>query len=609
VKDGAAKVAFVVAPPGEGGVYRGAIVASLPDETVLGTAEVVAQRVDAEFPVTVGGTALKDGRLDFVSSDAVGQMSFSIKNTSDKAFRALKLSLADAPATAVTFKIAQFRLGPGQEEPVVAQIAMPANGVAYHVLRIASADDPERYRDVQIRVERSFWRGWTLLATLVLVLIGAALSVLTRTMFPTWLARRRFRAALGEHEGAIRGCTGVSPLLKSTLLAETSRVRLVNGAIGWYAGDRAQQIEHVGQLLAALDVKRGVTTRISAVRDAMRTQLELPFAAVIEVEQMLDQAEDYLLLNHPDTATTTVDAADARRQAALSNVSIGQLRTELGKKADDFAATLNPLPTDWPELILRLAQQVVAAKPGFAQAHVADIVRAEHAAMVVQGYVDDFLPALARNPACKGFQDLFIKLLQTDRGPLAVQPLSLVLQAGLTPDSIRDELVNGRFDVVIQPDPPYFGRMMQFDLRFRDPQMQGTVAVRRLIEFEWRHGDATQPVRAERGQHYFVCPKKRGPAPHFALECEMRVPYALPAQGVADSHIATRTIKPMMPLEDNGVSMVEVANFTITALISVLVAYSAQYASVAPLDSLNVWLTPFLFGFGLDQLRNTTAQK
>jgi hypothetical protein len=47
----------------------------------------------------------------------------------------------------------------------------------------------------------------------------------------------------------------------------------------------------------------------------------------------------------------------------------------------------------------------------------------------------------------------------------------------------------------------------------------------------------------------------------------------------------------------------------ITALISVLVAYSAQYTSAAPLESLNGWLTPFLFGFGLDQLRNVAAAR
>jgi hypothetical protein len=87
----------------------------------------------------------------------------------------------------------------------------------------------------------------------------------------------------------------------------------------------------------------------------------------------------------------------------------------------------------------------------------------------------------------------------------------------------------------------------------------------------------------------------------------MRVPFAStqpPAPFTVD-----RQITPRVPIDGHGFSWVEVTGFIITALISVLVAYSAQYATAGPLNTLNAWLTPFLFGFGLDQLRNAAAAK
>jgi hypothetical protein len=450
------------------------------------------------------------------------------------------------------------------------------------------------------------------------VLLGAILSVLVRTVFPTQISKRRNREALAQNEGIVRRCVSASPLLKSALLAEAGRIRLANSTVRPYASDRTQQLEQVDRLVTALAAKVDLATRIAVVRDALAARLDMPFATVMSVEQSLEQAEDLLLQNHPETATTLVDAADAGRQGALSDANLQRLRSFLSDRADQYRPLLdaNP-PPPWPPVILHFARRVVEIRSQLDRAPVEDLVHAEHDALVVQGYLDDFLPAVEQNPECQNFENLFIRLLQTDRGPLVVRPLSLALQAGLTPDAIRNALAGGGVDIVTEPDVPTYNALMQFGLRFRDPQQQGTGAVRKMIEYEWEFGDGTQSVRAERGQHYYLRPRQHWwqrshppGQPPFELSCTMTLPFAsAPPADAPDGFRVQRMITPRVSVDGHGLAGVEVANFIITALISVLVAYSAQYTSLGPLNTLNAWLTPFLFGFGLDQLRTATAAK
>jgi len=618
LSNGAARVAFSVAPPPEAGLYRGSIQAFRADDTLLATAEVIVQRLSSAFSVAVSGTALKDGQLEVLASAKEADIVFTVKNIADKGARTLFLTVPEPVPNQpmLVFTPNMFRLAAGQEEQVAAHITDVARGKSHLVLRIADAAQPGLYRDVLIGVERSLLGGWVLVITPVLVVLGAILSVLVRTVFPTHIAKRRNRDALGQSEGIIRRCVSASPLLKSALLAEAGRIRLMNGAVRWYAPDRAQQVELIDRLVTALAAKVDLATRIAAVRDVMATRLDMPFTTVISVEQALEQAEDLTLQNHPDSATTVVDGADASRQGALSEANLQQLRGFLSSRADYYEPLLqsNP-PPDWPPVILDFARRVVAIKPQLDRAPVDDLVRAEHEALVLQGYLDDFLPSVARNPDCRVFEDLFIRLMQTDRGPVAVQPLSVALQVGLTPNAIHNALTGGGVEIVTEPDVPIYNALMQIGLRFHDPQQQGTGAVRKLIEYEWEFGDGTQSVRAERGQHYYLRPRRHwwkrspvAPLPPFVLSCTMTVPFAS-INPAPTPFTVRRSIDPLVSADGHGFSVVELASFVITALISVLVAYSAQYTSAAPLESLNGWLTPFLFGFGLDQLRHVAAAR
>jgi hypothetical protein len=57
-----------------------------------------------------------------------------------------------------------------------------------------------------------------------------------------------------------------------------------------------------------------------------------------------------------------------------------------------------------------------------------------------------------------------------------------------------------------------------------------------------------------------------------------------------------------------GAIGVEVTMFFISFFIAVCAAYGTQYATLPTADTVSVFITAFLFGFGLDQIRDRTTR-
>lgn len=665
--DQSLQLTFEAKAAADDGFYKGDLEIFRADNgQLLTTLEVDIERIDSNFAITFASPLMKANGLEIETPNNSVDVVFTLKNGNDRSGRQLTVSAA-APedgseaASKVSFKPQSFRLRASQEEQVSLHYELEPNSKSsYGIIRVADASRPDLYKDLLVHVTRVRAPGWTVFWTFMLVLLGAFLSVMVRTVFPTGLAKRRFRNTLSEIERKIQRCNSASPLTKTTLLAQASGLRLVNGAIRWFSADRAEQLQVVEQGVKALDDRADLATKIAAVRDRVYNELDLPVSALISVEMLLKQGEELLLSNRIGAAGGKCEEADTARQAATSDANLEQIKRRLKDMAQRFkqlraaqppsaaatASAAQPLVTaepalpaqppaaaeavppaqpsasaeaapdqppaanansggPWPPLIVKLVNDVVASESQIDSLSINELVSLEHDAMIASNYLDEFLPAVDRYPDCGDFAESFLKLLQTDNGPALVRPLATVLGLGITPNKIFDEINTGRVHIVIDPQRPRVRQLLAFRLRFEDPQMEGVSAIRDLIEYGWDFGDGTEPVRTERGEHFYTKYYRKREKNIYKMTCQLSVPSS--TKGHPGDLPAVKYDITVRQSPNHAPSLVEIASFGITALIAVLTAYAAQYTSVQAIDSFGAILTPFLFGFGLDQLRERTA--
>jgi hypothetical protein len=298
-------------------------------------------------------------------------------------------------------------------------------------------------------------------------------------------------------------------------------------------------------------------------------------------------------------------------------------------------AFVKQLQRDDDDLQTLTAQEVLDIERDF---YVADIWT-EYVEPKLEAFKDPELAA--RRPALVRLSEALLDCLLRNPKSDHVQVLLDLLRSDLTPDEIAAALARGEARIDCDPQPKYL-ESVNIAFVFTNPLINDVPAARRLLTYSWSIDDDTAPPPdVDRFRHYFRQPKLRwrkpepasppaivveptDPAAQFPVGAPGRVPRRAKTSTVAvtvgvpfaaDTALAhPPQVSPQVvtPRRTTGawwkVEPMELASFGVTTAIAVVTAFGAHYASSLPnVITWSDWLSSFMLGFGLDQLRDTVG--
>lgn len=595
------------------------------------SAKVAAVREAANFAPVIGGAAFKDGRIVFAAPDGGAQASFTVQNPAGARARRVEILFAPPLQHALAVTPSVFDLPPGGQRVVFLTDAALAQGQTTGTMTIRDATEPALAVDVLVSASRG-WSAVRRTAVLfVLVFFGALLSVVLNNIFPVSLAKRLTRESLTEAESVIQGLSGASSVLQAALMAETARLRLLNGQFSWYTTTKAEQMKQVEVLLASLKSSIAIADSIARLRAAIQLGGRIATRDIVALEERLSDAEDSLMDGKQDLAKATVDEVAHLRTAALADAALAGLREQLVRDVAQLLA-MPASQGNRPQAIEQILADLRQSAPTIGGLSREDLLDLEGDYQIAHVFIRDFEPHLERDSNLLLFQDRFVAMLRSDVAAAQTRLLVALARQGLAPEDIAQRIGAGKGEVSCA-DKVRVYRMAEFAFRFSDPAIQVIVAARRLCSYSWDFGDASITPPHDRCQHFFTWTKgdavQTGWAPVARAMRFLQSNQPQEEEGAAIRRVAvtvTVTVTPpvgtsvspkaftrnivLLPKAEHGWGAIgmQVSTFFVSFLVAVCAAYGTQYATLPTIDSLSSWFAPFLFGFSLDQVRDRTTK-
>lgn len=606
------------------GIYEGQIeVMSKEQNSAAVSTKIVVVHSDPGFAPVVGGAAYKDGQISFTTADPAVPVTFTVQLPATSRKRKLEIVLSEPLGKLLEAIPAEFTLSPGESKTIHLKPNpdMPVK-ISTGALTIRDFNNKDLAAEVFVSATRVDSVGTRTKLLFASVFLGALISVLLNNIFPVSLAKRKTRQALTNIEGAIRSCGGVTPALLSDLLADSARVRLLNGAFGWYTTTKTEQMQQVATFVKELQDNVATANDISAQR-LRSSAISVRWSE--QAEEKLCDAEKALIANKSDLAKKLVEEARTMIDNAASSAVLKELRTELAKDIDSLqakAAGGPPPHCPRPAYIDALVKKLVADKAALQSLpdrQVLDMERDHHIAWT---YVRDFEPNATAGSNLEKSQDEFLSALRNATTSTKTRMVVLLARAGLAPQDIADALAANKSPRIQSDDEVVAYQMADFRLVFDNPAFD-VDAVRRLCTYKWRFGDNTPSPLSDFCRHFYLAPRdeesqlakrtlrrigrKLGLAAPNSATYEVSVAVTPPVNGSAASSFYKKVT--VLPARERGVGAIgiEVATFFISFSIAVVAAYGAQYSTLPTADSWSVFITAFMFGFGLDQIRDRAS--
>jgi hypothetical protein len=576
---------------------------------------------------------------------------FRVNNPPEGADRKFVLKLLPQPTGAagqlqIRLDPEEFSLASGQVQPVSATLAeAPAAGEYSGVLLIS---DPERsgvQQDFTMTIEGPMapWlETWyvVLPSIAVLVFLGSALSMVLSVAFPVSLSKRQNRRRLRDlAENMSQNLTPGTPQ-QMKLGVEVRRLQDMNDAIGFYSTGATDLVQEVRSLTDDLERKVTVAVGLDTCRGRLRSSTDVPPSQVWEASKKLNAAAWLLVRGDAEQAEKLRAAAEQLLEWTDQTTkqvweSLARNVREVVEKKDSIKDTyINYLVQD------KLVKWLEKSETNLPQSELLNLDQECYAARLYLRYKLDI--AGRHEYAARSEARLLGELKSGDAGLLRADALLDELDYGVMPEEIKEALTVKRCEITVHPPQPFPEQTTSFEFRFRDRRLNESPLAANLT-YNWDFGDGRSPALGKNCVHSFAKPRKRVFAklrksrfvtpskngddqvvrmdgrdsadneqkPHKSV-------VATPAKngdeyvvrvGVCDSEgnkydfEKTVTVKSDC-MRDRGMRNLELAAFSISFVVACVLAVSFNYTGSEQLTSLNDYVTPFLWGFGLDQVRD-----
>ncbi len=604
------------------GSYTGKIYITVDGQATGAVADIAVTRADPNFAPVVGGAAHKDGRITVTASDSSEPASITVQLPANSPNRKLEIVLGGKSLNSdMTATPQHFPAVPGEQKLVFLTLTdSMSRGTSAGSLTIRDAEHPDLALETFVLATKVRSTTGRFIILLVVVLAGALVSVLFNNIFPVSLAKRRTRRAAGDCENAIRDCAAISTTLRSALFAEAARLRLLNGSFSWYSTTKGEQIEQVRTQLKALQDCVAAAQSISNQRGMSEAAGPIPIRLRLLIEERLSTAETCLVDRKLDAAKAKVDEAAALLNSASID-NLATLRTDLMRDVEKLLAVAGS-DDKRPEYITDLVKKLEANKQIAENIDRMDLLELERDHYIARTFICDYEKNRKPGSSLEQFGTEFLSKLRDDTTSTTTRLLVSLIQQELAPADVAKAIADGKAQIeaagAIQPY-----QMGDFRFVFQG-RLKTIVAARRLCTYDWNFNDGTVAPQSDFCRHFFLA------ARHYGLFGRLRDWWEAVVRWVTGRKRPVTPLKIMvtvtpplnagpattidkeivlLPEQDHGFGAIgiEVATFFVSFVMAVFAAFGTQYATMPTADSLSVFITAFLFGFGLDQIRDKTT--
>lgn len=574
------------------------------------------------------------------------------------------------PGAPISFAPTEFQLEPGATQTVIATVAACLTaGTHLLILKTANGDEPGSWTETVISVSKYAPAAARQLSLFAFVIFGAITSVLLNNIFPINRAKNGLRNDLQRVDEVLRQSANAGPGLIDGLSAEAMRLRLSLRRIHAYDATKQAALQEAQRSVAMLVAAATQTQRISQIRSKVDgATLSIATHAVIR-SKLLD-AEEALLTGNSSAATDRLNEAQAKLSEAIGDLTQSALRAQLttelpellrergsplgtqgkgtqtevppalgNKTAAAMASVLEQPDGRHPRIkaVIEQLQQDNRDLQKLSSQELLDIERDFYVADVWTRSVEPKLEAFkdpsldARRPALVNLSDALLDCILRNPKSDHVQLLLDLMRSDLTPDEVAGALARGEARIDCDPRPKYL-ESVNIAFVFTNPFLNDVPAARRLLTYSWSISDNTAPpADVDRFRHYFRQPMlgwrflQRRPSPASGRPASPGVQRATPKG--AEIHTIAVSVGIPFAIDKEAYALpareltlrrtpgvwwkvepTELASFAVTTAIAVVTAFGAHYASSLPnVITWSDWLSSFMLGFGLDQLRDTVT--
>jgi len=606
------------------GSYTGTIDITVQGQTTGAVAKVMVTRDDPNFAPVVGGSAYKDNRISITAADSGEPTSITVQLPANSPRRELEIVLGETSLKDdMTVTPQRFTAVPGEQKVVFLALTdgMP-RGTSIGTLTIRDAEHPDLALELFVLATKVRSTTQRTIILLLFVLGGALVSVLFNNIFPVSLAKRRTRQALSECEAAIRACGTISTTLRSALFAEAARLRLLNGSVSWYSTTKAEQIQQGRTLLKTLQDCVEAARSISNQRAMAAMAGPIPIRLLLQVEDRFTTAENNLVDRKLDAAKAKVDEATNLLTNGSTPANLAVLRTDLIRdiqKLLDVAGPGDQRPGD----IVALVEKLEAAKQIPEGIEAADLLGLERDYHIARTFICDFEHNRKAGSNLAQYEDDFLSNLRNETTSTTTRLLISLAQKELAPADVAAAIAADQAHIETEDNIQLY-QMGDFRFVFKDPSLQRIVAARRLCTYHWNFRDGTVSPPGDCCWHFFLASRRGGLLGRIRGWIAAVMRWLVGGERPEQPRQITVTVTPplnsgpakafnrtitLLPKQDHGFGSIgiEVATFFVSFFMAVCAAFGTQYATLPTADSLSVFITAFLFGFGLDQIRDKTT--
>jgi hypothetical protein len=588
------------------------------------------------FQPSLTSDALKNGRLEV---DATDNRAFTVTVNVPvgNPLRTYKINLAgatrleakscgwwsdascktDTGPIAANFYPSEFQIDAGGSRSVI--VSLPADlpvGTYQGFVRVTDSSDANLASDTTFWVRKTASADTRRLKLLVWVALGAILSVLINNIFPLNRDKQDQLERLRAERTRLATCTAIGWDLKAALTSEFRRLWLLIDTISVLDSQKDTLLASATQSLTEFSKRTDLAQRINGVRSEAALRL-LPIRSQLLVDGHLDDAEDALA--QADTAS-----AEGRIAAATQGVQTAPVASSLAADLAQNIAKLArergkaPAGLTRPDEIQKRIDQLQLDSAALPTMSMRELLAVERDYYIADTWTDVVEFGVTSNQI--DLQPIGKPLLESlIAAPTDSQTQQLVklIEADVSPMRLATALKNGASEIVCDDRPQYFD-LIDFRFKFTYAACASLPAAQGILSYSWRFDDeTTSPDAGVSCKHFFLPPRigsrlrsfwkrERNQTLHTKT---VTLSVAHPVWG--EKQDFTKTLQ--LRAHSNGVSslrVMQMATFLITTAVAVLAAFGAQYTQSLPTTiDWSAAVTGFLFGFGIDQLRNRTAGK
>ncbi|MGH7451391.1 MAG: hypothetical protein ACRENG_08620, partial [bacterium] len=478
-----------------------------------------------------------------------------------------------------------------------------------------------------------------------LVLIGSVFSLILGTAIPRTIVKLKNRRWAQEIATEIREHAESGSPISVKLAVLRNKLGYLNDGIKWYGVKVTERIEEINRLKAELEADLKVVVAIKHLRNRVEQTALIPRSLETKVENLLMLAERNLLEGDRENAKAKIDDA---RKIFDEKEALAQLQAELTEAIQVLAQLPeNPSGVDWMD---ELIKQLIALKPdSLAPEQLPEkLSEIQRQYAIVDLYWNKFInDILKRFSDFETQKDKLLELLKiglTSEAALQeADDLVRAMNIKLSESDIINSIQKDGGRIIVSTSTPLPEQIITFRFVLRDRHKDESFLARRL-RYEWNFGDETNVDVGKERLHYF---RKKSKSWRSRLKNLWRSKAAaLPpvssdrasSPASMDHREDKSSVKPAEPdyevtlkIKDRAgneivkapfkqgifirsyhdkkyrvdISSVEFITFVTVFFVALGFAINMHFDEMKHFHSFKDLVTPFLWGFGLDQGKNT----